>query len=166
MPSEILAKRYILFSTVKSALLLLSYKKKKQEQHISVALSSLLPPTLLESNAFSDWVGRSDRKKKTSKKNYKKSCNRRPWYLRTTSHFGLTKYTISMLLLYSFFRLKQFFQVKNGLTTSSLFLLKLPKSWVGTPFDEKRLGSVVSTRAQLQNGAKNFPKLVCKFPFF
>ena len=37
-----------------------------------------------------------------------------------------------MLLLYSFFRLKQFFQVKNGLTTSSLFLLKLPKSWVGT----------------------------------
>ena len=71
-----------------------------------------------------------------------------------------------MLLLYSFFRLKQFFQVKNGVTTSSLFLLKLPKSWVGTPFDEKRLGSVVSTRAQLQNGAKNFSKLVCKFPFF
>ena len=34
-------------------------------------------------------------------------------------------------------------------------------------FDEKRLGSIVATRAQLQNGAKNFvrifPTLVCKF---
>ena len=34
-------------------------------------------------------------------------------------------------------------------------------------FDEKRLGSIVATRAQLQNGAKNFVRifttLVCKF---
>ena len=38
----------------------------------------------------------------------------------------------SMLLLCSFFRLKELFQVKNGLTTSLLFLfLKMPKIWVG-----------------------------------
>ena len=38
----------------------------------------------------------------------------------------------SMLLLCSFFRLKELFQVKNGLTTSLLFFfLKMPKIWVG-----------------------------------
>ena len=40
----------------------------------------------------------------------------------------------SMLLLCSFFRLKELFQVKNGLTTSLLFFfffLTMPKIWVG-----------------------------------
>ena len=38
----------------------------------------------------------------------------------------------STLLLCSFFRLKELFQVKNGLTTLSLFFsLKMPKMWVG-----------------------------------
>ena len=37
----------------------------------------------------------------------------------------------SMLLLCSFFRLKELFQVKNGVTTSLLFFLKMPKIWVG-----------------------------------
>ena len=39
----------------------------------------------------------------------------------------------SMLLLCSFFRLKELFQVKNGLTTSPLFFfsLKMSKIWVG-----------------------------------
>ena len=37
----------------------------------------------------------------------------------------------SMLLLCSFFRLKELFQVKNGLTTSFLFFLKMPNIWVG-----------------------------------
>ena len=41
----------------------------------------------------------------------------------------------SVLLLCSFFKLKELFQVKNGLTTSLLFLffffLKMPKIWVG-----------------------------------
>ena len=37
----------------------------------------------------------------------------------------------SVLLLCSFFRLKELFQVKNGLTTSLLFFLKMPKIWVG-----------------------------------
>ena len=37
----------------------------------------------------------------------------------------------SMLLLCSFFRLKELFQVKNGLTTLLLFFLKMPKIWVG-----------------------------------
>ena len=38
----------------------------------------------------------------------------------------------SMLLLCSFFRLKELFQVKNGITTSLRFLfLKMPKIWVG-----------------------------------
>ena len=38
----------------------------------------------------------------------------------------------SMLLLCSFFRLKELFQVKNGVTTSLLFfVLKMPNIWVG-----------------------------------
>ena len=39
---------------------------------------------------------------------------------------------LSMLLLCSFFRLKELFQVKNGLTTSLLkfFFLKMPKIWL------------------------------------
>ena len=36
-----------------------------------------------------------------------------------------------MLLLCSFFRLKELFQVKNGLTTLLLFFWKMPKIWVG-----------------------------------
>ena len=37
-----------------------------------------------------------------------------------------------MLLLCSFFRLKELFQVKNGVTTSLLFFfLKMSKIWVG-----------------------------------
>ena len=50
----------------------------------------------------------------------------------------------SMLLLCSFFRLKQLFQVKNGVTTSLLFffLWKMPKNWVGrtTVNGEKKRG--------------------------
>ena len=38
---------------------------------------------------------------------------------------------LSMLLLCPFFRLKELFQVKNGLTRSLLFFLKMPKIWVG-----------------------------------
>ena len=40
---------------------------------------------------------------------------------------------LSMLLLCSFFILKELFEVKNGLTTSLLFFsfLKMPKIWVG-----------------------------------
>ena len=38
----------------------------------------------------------------------------------------------SMLLLCSFFRSKELFQVKNGLTTSfPFFFWKMPKIWVG-----------------------------------
>ena len=38
----------------------------------------------------------------------------------------------SMLLLCSFFRLKELFQVKNGLNSSLLFFFwKMPKYWVG-----------------------------------
>ena len=36
-----------------------------------------------------------------------------------------------MLLLRSFFRLKELFQVKNGLTTLLLCFLKMPKIWIG-----------------------------------
>ena len=49
----------------------------------------------------------------------------------------------SMLLLHSFFRLKELFQVKNAVTTSLLFfLLKMPKIWVGrtTVNGEKKRG--------------------------
>ena len=46
----------------------------------------------------------------------------------------------SMLLLCSFFRLKELFQVKNGLTTSLLFFWKMTKIWVGrtTLYEEKK----------------------------
>ena len=37
----------------------------------------------------------------------------------------------SMLLLCSFLRLKELFQVKIGLTKSLLFFWKMPKIWVG-----------------------------------
>ena len=49
----------------------------------------------------------------------------------------------SMLLLCSFFRLKELFQVKNAVTTLLLFfLLKMPKIWVGrtTVNGEKKRG--------------------------
>ena len=90
------------------------------------------------SNVFPD-LGRSVRLKiKRRKKKNKKSQNRKPWYSRMTLKvniyiFGLTKSTIhckkvpvfvpvfSMLLLCSFSRLKELFQVKNGLTMLLLF---------------------------------------------
>ena len=90
------------------------------------------------------------------KKNHKKSRKRRPWYPRMTLEvniyiLGLTKCTIyckklflfsSMLFLCSFFRLKELFQVKNGLTTSLLLVLKMLKIWVGrtTLNGEKKRG--------------------------
>ena len=37
----------------------------------------------------------------------------------------------SVLLLCSFFRLKELFQVKNGVTMSLLFFKNMPKIWVG-----------------------------------
>ena len=43
----------------------------------------------------------------------------------------------SMLLLCSFFRLKELFQVKNGLTTSLLFFFEIAKNW-GQSDDAKR----------------------------
>ena len=45
----------------------------------------------------------------------------------------------SMLLLCSFFRLKELFQVKNGLTTSLLCFWKMTKIWVGqTTLNEEK----------------------------
>ena len=100
-------------------------------------------------NAFpAIWsVGRIEKKKtkKKLRKNHKKSRKRRPWYPRMTLEvniyiLGLTKCTkyckklflfFSILLLCSFFRLKELFQVKNGLTTSLLLVLKMLKIWVG-----------------------------------
>ena len=67
--------------------------------------------------------------------------------------FGLTKYTIyrkndpgfvpvflTMLLLCSFLKLKELFQVKNGLTKLLLFFcLKIAKIWVGrTTLNEEK----------------------------
>ena len=55
----------------------------------------------------------------------------------------------SMLLLCSFFRLKELFQVKNGLTTSLLFFLKMPKIWVGrtTVNGEKKEDGLIASDA-------------------
>ena len=84
--------------------------------------------------------------KQFPKKNHKKSRNRRPWYPRITLKVNihitrLTKCTIyckkhscfcsfffSTPLLCSFFRLKELFYVKNGLTTSYLFCFENTKN--------------------------------------
>ena len=62
----------------------------------------------------------------------------------------------SMLLLCSFFRLKELLQVKNGLTTSlhCFSFLKMPKIWVGRTTlneDEKEKGLNVVTEKKEQN---------------
>ena len=56
----------------------------------------------------------------------------------------------SMLLLCSFFRLKELFQVKNGLTRSLLFFLKMPKIWVcrTTLNGEKKEDGLVTTNVK------------------
>ena len=57
-----------------------------------------------------------------------------------------------MLLLCSFFRLKELFQVKNGLTTSLLFFWKMLKIWVA---------QMMLTREKKEDGLtakKIFPK--------
>ena len=57
----------------------------------------------------------------------------------------------SMLLLCSFFRLKELFQVKNAVTTSLLFfLLKMPKIWVGrtTVNGEKKEDELILKKKQ------------------
>ena len=65
----------------------------------------------------------------------------------------------SMLLLCSFFRLKELFQVKNAVTTSLLFfLLKMPKIWVGrmTVNGEKKRGwaNIKKNKQTKQNNEK------------
>ena len=88
---------------------------------------------------------------KSKKNTNKKSRNSRPWYPRTTLKvnihiFGLTKCTIycekcsciSMLLLCSFFRLKELFQVKNGITTSLFFFFFENAKNLGRSDDGKR----------------------------
>ena len=58
----------------------------------------------------------------------------------------------SMLLLCSFFRLKELFQVGNGLTTSLIFFfLKMPKIWFGQTTlngEKKEDGLTVTDTAQ------------------
>ena len=81
---------------------------------------------------------------KNLQRNHKKHWNGRPWYPRNTlkvniNIFGLknTQFlflflSFSMLLICSFFRLQELFQVKNGSTTTLLFFFwKMPKIWVG-----------------------------------
>ena len=81
---------------------------------------------------------------------WKKFRNRRPWYprvkLKVSIHtFGLTKcsihckkcfcfcscFSLCCYFAHFFFRLKELFQVKNGLTTSPIFFFKMPKISVG-----------------------------------
>ena len=108
-------------------------------------------------------------KKKKPKKNHKKSRNSRPWYPRTTLKvnihiFGLTKCTIccekcscfcscfSLLCFFSFFREKELFQVKNGVTTSFLFFFfkcqkfgSVGRRWTGEK-KEDELTSIFSRK--------------------
>ena len=67
----------------------------------------------------------------------------------------------SMLLLCSFFRLKELFQVKNAVTTSLLFfLLKMPKIWVGrtTVKGEKKRGWANTKKKKQANKTKQRKK--------
>ena len=94
-------------------------------------------------------LGRSIGLKKPQKKTkkHKKYRNRRPWYPRATTltltyldeqnaHYNVKNVPVFvpvclyMLLICSFFRLKELFQVKNGLTTMLLFFCRMPKIWV------------------------------------
>ena len=64
-----------------------------------------------------------------------------------------------MLLLCSFFRLKELFQVKNGLTTSLLFFGEIPKMWVGRTTlngekDKIALGSDAPTKQNKNAGRR------------
>ena len=56
----------------------------------------------------------------------------------------------SMLLLCSVFRLKELFQLKNGLTMSLLFFLEMPKIWVGrtTLNEDKKKNGLTEVRAK------------------
>ena len=96
-------------------------------------------------------LGRSIGLKKPKKKKITRSKyrNRMPWYPRTTTlkltltyldqqnaHYNVKNVPVFvpvclyMLLICSFFRLKELFQVKNGLTTTLLFFCRMPKIWV------------------------------------
>ena len=99
-------------------------------------------------------VGRIEPKKKKLQKNlqrnHKKHWNGRPWYPRNTlkvniNIFGLknTQFlflflSFSMLLICSFFRLKELFQVKNGSTTTLLFFFLENAKNLGRSDDAKR----------------------------
>ena len=60
----------------------------------------------------------------------------------------------SMLLICSFFRLKELFQVKNGITTSLLFFLKnaqnLGRSDDGKRREKKRMALAKKKKSNLQ----------------
>ena len=62
----------------------------------------------------------------------------------------------SLLLPCSFFRLKELFQVKNGLTTPLLFS-KMPKIWVGrtTLNGEKKEDGLILTGKRATNFSEN-----------
>ena len=62
----------------------------------------------------------------------------------------------SMLLLCSFFRLNELFQIKNGLTKSFLFFLKTPNIWVG----RKTLNG-----GKKEDGLQQNNKTIIKFGF-
>ena len=88
--------------------------------------------------------------KKNLQRNHKKHWNGRPWYPRNTlkvniNIFGLknTQFlflflSFSMLLICSFFRLKELFQVKNGSTTTLLFFFLENAKNLGRSDDAKR----------------------------
>ena len=119
---------------------LVSYSAVSASRYIHVRPS---PPFFfrLASNAFPDIGSLGRIEKKNSKKKSQVVSEQRPCYPRMTLKvniyiFGLTKCTtyctesflflflfFSTLLLCSFFRLKELFQVKNGLSTSLLLLL-------------------------------------------
>ena len=114
-------------------------------------------------------------KKKNLKKNHQKSRNRRSLYPGTTLKvnfhiIGLTKCTIcckkcscfSLCCYYDHFpdRLKELFQVKNGLTTSLLCFWKMPKVWLGRTTlkgEKKRLALCVSPEGWLLSASMGCP---------
>ena len=76
----------------------------------------------------------------------------------------------SMLLLCSFFRLKELFQVKNGLTRSLLFFLKMPKIWVGrTTLNGEKIRRMAQINKNMQrfiDALKRIVTLIMSKSFF
>ena len=77
------------------------------------------------------------------------ACNNLSTIYTVKNNHVFVPVVLCAVILYSFFRLKELFQAKNGLTTSLLlFFLTMPKIWVGrtTLNGEKKKDSLTDSK--------------------